>query len=265
MTASPPRTSSGVPSAMVRPSASTWMRSQSRMIRRRSWSTITMPQPSLRSRRAGSLGEQIIGLRLVHACRRLVEQEEARPAGERAGDLDAALLPVGERRRASIGPAVKPVRWIAAARRSARRRGAQAAPTLDVLLDGHPGEQADLLERAPDTEASDACGGRPSRPLSATKIRPPTRPQMTPLTDVQQRRLAAAVRPDQADDLARGRMQRDAVERSHTAELAGEIVNAERMVGRGGDGGHAAQSVSGGAQARTLCGSAAIEEDAWRA
>ena len=182
----------GRPSPIVRPSASTWMRSQSRMISRRSWSTMTIVHPPLLAH-APDGREQAVGLGLVHARRGLVQQQQAaarRPARGRSPPAAAGRRrasprqPVARRPRARAAPAppVTPVDVAAAGHRADR----------DVLRHGHLAEQADLLERARRRRAARRwCGGRPSARWPAIVTRPAVG-RSTPDDHVQQRRLAAS-------------------------------------------------------------------------
>ena len=49
--------------------------------------------------------EQILGLRRVHTCRRLVEQQQFHAGGEGAGDFQLALGAVRQVRRFGFGQA----------------------------------------------------------------------------------------------------------------------------------------------------------------
>ena len=129
---------------------------------------------------AGDEVGHLAGLDRVHAGRRLVEQQEARLAGERAGDLQAALVAVGQvarhlalvarrarRSPASSVPAPSGPGFLAAVAREPQggieRRGGQAAvharPSRSraaVMLR----EQADVLERPADPERDHLVGAR---------------------------------------------------------------------------------------------------------
>src|SRR5512134_1053974 len=118
--------------------------------------------------------EHLRRLRLVHPRRGLVEQQEARFRGERPGDLQPALMAVREapRRlhyvrpcqsdqleefpgplpRAPLLGALSPGAQDAA---PDPRGGAAVPPHHHVLLRGHRGEEADVLERPADPPAGD--------------------------------------------------------------------------------------------------------------
>ena len=159
MTASLPRTSSGVPSPMVRPSASTWMRSQSRMISRRSWSTISTPQPrSSRTRRIDA-SRSSDSCSFIPAAGSSSSRKRGRPRARARSRRGAA-----DRRRASSprGPAAgqaELIQQLVDRRVDAARQPADA----HVLLDGHAGEEPDLLERAPDAEPRELVRRPPGR------------------------------------------------------------------------------------------------------
>src|SRR5207253_4051139 len=60
--------------------------------------------------------------------------------------------------------------------------------------------------------------------------------RVEPAQAVEERRLAGAVRPDEADDLPLAHVERDAVERDDATEADGEVANGEdRRPGRGHD------------------------------
>ena len=87
-----------------------------------------------------------------------------------------------------------------------------------VVEDGHPAEQGDVLEGAGDAELGDR-GSAParSRPALEDVMRP--RIGMVEAADhVEHRRLAGAVGPDDREDLALLGLERDTRDRLHAAE-----------------------------------------------
>ena len=85
------------PSAMIRPKSSTWTWSHTSITSGTSCSTSTTAHALV-----GELDEQLaeaLGLVVVLARCRLVEQQHLRLAGERPAELDQPALPGGERRR----------------------------------------------------------------------------------------------------------------------------------------------------------------------
>ena len=115
----PPR---GVPIRTVAPSSSTCTREQRSMTTFMSCSISRIPQPKSSSTLAEDR-DQLLALRLVQPGRRLVEQQVARPDGERAGDAQQALAP----RRQEAGRALRLLEQAEAARARRRRSRPRAA------------------------------------------------------------------------------------------------------------------------------------------
>ena len=151
MTAGSRRTSSAVPSQIVLPSASTWIRSHRRMIRRRSWSTMRTAQPSSSRTRLDRL-EQRRPTPPRSSPRRA--RREAGTAGRLPGRARSRHAAAGRRRgspRAGRGPGSRRSRSSSASTRCGVLPARDRA-YLDVLGDGHLREQPDLLEGASDAE-----------------------------------------------------------------------------------------------------------------
>ena len=81
--------------ATTRPASSTSSSSQSAQARSTSWVASTSVTPS--ARRRARIARELAARRRVEAHERLVEQQQARPHGEHAGERQAALLAAGER------------------------------------------------------------------------------------------------------------------------------------------------------------------------
>ena len=101
----------------------------------------------------------------------------------------------------------------------------------EVLERGEPRKHADELERAPDAETSDAVGrGAPvtsrSRNSDAAAVG-----RQEPGDAIEQRRLARAVRTDQAHQLARLHGEVDGVDGRHAEESLGEAADLEERHG----------------------------------
>ena len=171
------------------------------------------------------LGDQLgdlLRLLRVHPGGRLVEQEQPRVRRRRAGDLEPAPVGVRERVRGLV-PAVahqplaeerepllgeRPDLALLAPLAGCpedRAEGARARVAVgrrhDVLADGHVEEQAKRLERPRDPLARDQCGSRPGDAL-AREDDVALRRLVDAGDEVEERRLAGAVRADHADDLA---------------------------------------------------------------
>ncbi len=162
---------------------------------------------------------QLVDLAVGQPGRRLVEQQEAsawRPAPGRSRAASACRTgapPPGGRRagRGRAGRAAR--RQPRAIRRFSRpapmREIARTNPTAalavradhHVLEQRHRGEQGEVLERAGDAEPGrSACGARASRSTPSNSTRPDGR-VVDATDDVEHRRLARAVGPDQPADL----------------------------------------------------------------
>jgi len=164
------------------------------------------------------------------AGRRLVEQQDARPAGQRQRDLQLTLLAVGEvahHRRRPVGEPHRRQRLPRALlqrvvrRQRAQHRELDRRQSLDgeqaVLEHGEGREEVGDLERpgqpqrgAPvrrhpgDVALEEADGARRHRQLARDEI--------------EERRLAGAIGPDERAPLARAHGQRDAVDGAEPAE-----------------------------------------------
>ena len=111
------------------------------------------------------------------------------------------------------------------------RRRARSA-TSEVLAHGHAREQLDALEGAPDAEARPPVRRQAADRHAAEPHRARVRPQR-PAQAVEQRRLARAVRPDQADELALAHRQAHVGERGDAGELHRDVLgDEERIAGR---------------------------------
>ena len=174
----------------------------------------------------------------VHPGRRLVEQQQLRLGGERAGDLEPALVAVGEvvgvlaleaRRHAAVGEqlagALARLRLLAPLERRAgrrcrtrRSRRRQCIPTSTFSSDGHRAEEPDVLERAADAERRDLVLREPGdvAPVEDDLAR---RRRVGAGEHVEERRLAGAVRADQARDRAAREPEVDVGDGDEAAEL----------------------------------------------
>ena len=128
----------GVPTAIVLPWSSTWIRSHSRMIRRMSCSITSSPQP--KSSRIAQRWPTSSSLSASLARRPARRAAGTRPRGERARDAEPALVAVGSAAARSPARSREPhhVEHLARRRRAprARRRAGATAAGLDVLEHG---------------------------------------------------------------------------------------------------------------------------------
>ena len=171
------RTSAGMPSASLVPKSITTRRSVRPITNSMSCSTSRMVMPSSR-KRAQQVGQRLL-LVEAQAGGRLVEQQQRRVGGERAGDLercaagraagcrrgrqataaepDALELARAPRRRARASSrAVEPQR----AARASRRGRADSAPSATFSITDMLGTQLHVLEGAGD--AGRAIAARPA-------------------------------------------------------------------------------------------------------
>src|ERR687884_197474 len=99
-------------------------------------------------------------------------------------------------------------------------------PDQDVLEHVELDEQARDLERSRQTEAGDAVGRQPGDPPAVVDDRARRR-LLEPGNDVEQGRLAGAVRTDHADDLARLDVEGHAGQRDDATEPLPAVVRQE--------------------------------------
>ena len=166
------------------------------------------------------------------AERRLVEQQDIGPGDERARDRELLLLAAGERTRPAPRELlddrelrVDRLDVLAGARARAPPREAEP----QVLLDRQLGEDAPPLGHERDARARDVLG-RPAaqRVAGQPDLAAPSAHQSH--DRVQRRRLARAVRTDQADDLAPADLEREAAHGGDAAVAHVEAGDLEHRV-----------------------------------
>ena len=149
------------------------------------------------------------GLR-VERAERLVHQQDLRIADQHLGEADALALAAGQHVRIALAERAEPDagRASPARARAPRARGVPGGlqPDRDVLQRGLPGKQRLGLEQV---------AGLPVEPgeRRAENVDAPGRRRKQAGGDVEQRRLAAAGRPDDGDELAVGDVERGALDR----------------------------------------------------
>ncbi len=188
------------------------------------------------------------GLLRVHAGGRLVEQQQLRVGGERARDLEPALVAVGQvagqlvvparqsrRRRAAPRARSRASRLLAldalrcrGSSRRCRRLSRQCIADQHVLERRHLVEEADVLERPADAELGDPCGGCRSTSVPSKTIDAGGR-HVDAGEHVEEGRLAGAVRADQANDRPARDREVDVVHRDEAAELLAHLVATSRL------------------------------------
>ena len=177
------------------------------------------------------LGAQLVAHARVERRERLVEQQHARLDRERAGQRDALLLAAGE--LVGVVPGVvgeaDELEHLLGARRALRRAHlAHPQAELDVAAGVHVGEQAVGLEHHPHVAAVRGHVGD----VAAADHHAPAVGAVEAAEQPQRRRLAAARRAEQREQLARGDVEVELVERGERAEAARQPVEVH------GDGGH---------------------------
>ncbi len=161
---------------------------------------------------------------LVHAAGDLVQQQEARLGGERARELQALALSGRERASVSLGLLGEPHLVDQLARPVARvphvPRAGQGTDH-DVVEDAEPLKRSQLLEGAGHSAPAHDVGRQagesgPVQPHLALVRMVEAR------DDLEQGRLAGAVRPDDAHQLARLNVERDPAIGDDAAEALGD-------------------------------------------
>ena len=171
---------------------------------------------------ADQLGLHALARHLVQRAEGLVHQQQRRPAREGAGDRDALLHPARELARAVLGEVGQPDELEQLERLRAPLRLAdpvQAERQLDVALHRAPLEQPRRLEG----DAVVLVQARAARRLAVDQHRALARLDEVG-DDPQQRRLAAARRADQRDELARRDGQVDVGHGLHRARALAEAL-----------------------------------------
>ena len=226
------RISSGAPAASVRPWSSTWIQSQTPITSAMLWSIRRTPVAcSSRSERTTSAnsgtsasGRPAAGSSISTndgsvASTRATPSRRSSPCESAAACVSATGARLEELEQ-PVGAAAR----LARAGADAERRH------LDVLPHGQAAERAAVLERArepgPGAARRAPAGDLAARELDGALVRP-----VEPGQHVHERRLARAVRADQADDLVLPHLERDVAERVHALEGARDGGGPERLSG----------------------------------
>ena len=165
---------------------------------------------------------------MVEAAGGLVEEEQPRPAGEGARELDpfqrsvrqAGGRALGVLGDAYVGERLERVTALLALPLEARR-GMRADE--DVLEHGHPREELEILEGAGDPESDHTArphaAQRPAVQDDVARVEP-----VEAGDRVEGRRLAGAVGADQPDNRPLRDLERDVVERDDPPEAQPSVV-----------------------------------------
>ena len=167
---------------------------------------------------------------LVERAERLVEQQQARPLDQRAGERDALLLPARQLLRLAVGERRQLRRLEDRVDAGADFRGRQPLhlqPVGDVGPDRHMREQRIGLEHQIDRPlvGRDSCDVAPVEQDAsfAGRLEAGQHPE--------QRCLAAARRPEQGEELVLADFQRHAVDGADRAEALADLVDVEQGLG----------------------------------
>src|SRR5262249_6318731 len=182
----------------------------------------------------------------VHAGRGLVEQQQLGLERQRARDLQAALVPIGEIARALVGTVGKTDQlqqcfgpasrltllrpWRGQPDHAAHEAARRPHVTRDhhVLKGRELAEQANVLKRARDAEGGDAVR-RQACDVAALVAQAAGRGRGEAGDEVEQRRLAGAVGPDQAEELAAGHGEGHPAHRDDAAEAARQGLHRQHL------------------------------------
>ena len=170
---------------------------------------------------------------LVHARCWFVQQDQRGAAHHGPGDLQPALHPVREvDGLLALHPGEAEPREHLVDRALGRPgRGGG----LDVLPDGELGEQADVLERARESQRGDLVRLAPAD-LLPVEDHVAFGGDVDARDHVEQRGLARPVGSDQPEDLAGSHLDVDAGERHHPFEMLRDLLTVEHRRRRGIDG-----------------------------
>src|SRR5712691_1677591 len=188
-------------------------------------------------------GYEGAGLGLGHAGGRLVQQQERRLGRQRARDLQPSLITIGQIAgdlvRAGAqphaveqigGPSPQPALDVLEVATTGQditqaERDARVHADEDVLDGRHVVEEPDVLERATDAECGDLIGAKPDERAALPRHRAVVG-RVEAGEDVEERRLARAVGPDDGGDPAVER-EIDAIDRGETVEALGDAPRLE--------------------------------------
>src|SRR3954447_2284426 len=171
-----------------------------------------------------NLSPELLHLLVVQPPGRLVQQQELRARSEGARQLDALHRPEWKSSGRPLSEGGEP-------QLAEQLRDGHSRPDVrsdeHVLSYRHRREELDVLERPSDPFADDAVRRRAKQAGTVEGDRSPVRP-IEPGDQVEQRRLAGAVRADQPRDLAALDRKGNVVHRDHPAEAAADMLDGEK-------------------------------------
>jgi hypothetical protein len=163
--------------------------------------------------------------RRVDARERLVEQDRAGLEHQRLGDAHQLLLAEREVAGQRLALVVELDQLEQLGRPLGRLVG-HLRGDQQVLADGHPPEHAGLLE-GPHQPPRDVLLETVAGDVRAVEPDPPLGRGLDARDQVEQRRLARAVRADHADELARRHLEGDVVDGDEVAKALGQPLDRE--------------------------------------
>ena len=172
----------------------------------------------------------------VEAGERLVHEHHRRARDDGAGERHALLLAAGKDVRVFVGEVRQPDA-LQRRQRLARRvgLGQRLEAEGDVAEDRQVREEREILEHQADAARLRGDEARRPRHLEPVDQHPSGGRLLDAGGDAQQRRLSAARRPEQANDLRRCDVEVDAGQRLRLVVVAGDVLEGE-LRGKGGGG-----------------------------
>ena len=160
----------------------------------------------------------------------LVEEQDPRLERERARHLKPLEVEQWQRPRAAGGAVDEPAQLedLVHLVGAGRGAGARVGGDEQVLADSHPGERARDLMGAGDPQARDRMRAHPVDPVGAVEDDLARGRSLGGVDEAEQRALAGAVGADHAEQLARGDVAREVVERRDAAEALGQVAQRQR-------------------------------------
>ena len=227
---------------MTKPLSRTSTRAQIAMTRVMSCSTRRTPIPS--EANCSEHGPTPEGLVRVEPRTGLVEEEHRGRGGQGAGHLDEAGQPGGEGVGRLVGDVEDPDPCQLVVRLLGRRPPARELVLLDlgghlhVLACGQGAEQLEALEGPAQAQARPHVWLDPGHVMRTQAHASPRRALQT-RDDIEQRRLAGAVGPDQPVHLSGGHVEGDGIEGLQSAEAHRDVFDATGRAASGSaNGGH---------------------------
>ena len=193
----------------------------------------------------------------IEAREGLVHQQHARPRRNGASQRHALLLSARKNMRVLACVVTEPDPF---ERGKGFRLGLAPGERFqaegDIVEDGEVREQREVLEHEPDATLLGRHEAVGPRHLLIVDQHAASGGPFHAGGDAKERGLAAARRPEQADDLARRDVEADMIEREPLAEAARDVLEGEP---RGeGDGGLAARGLAGALALRRLAATARV-------